>query len=276
MKKNLTVLEKFESNKVEYKEAKEALPQSVWKTISAFANTKGGIIVLGIKQDQNNQRIFKQGVKKPQKIVDDFVSTVSEKFNFCPVVEPEIVKEEDKSFILIYVEKAFRYEKPIYLKDAGPLKGGYKRIGSVDQKLTDKDLQRFFQERLHSPDAQVLKETKITDIDKHALSIYRNLRTIQKNDAKELFLKDKDLLKAYNLLSPEGKHLTVAGILLFGKSSIVKRHFPHFRIDIIRIKGVEWGKDKDPFLSQDFYGNILSLRSRILDTVDKFFLLLLN
>ena len=44
---------KIEGNDLEYKKAKNALPDSFWETYSAFANTNGGKIILGI--DEKNE-----------------------------------------------------------------------------------------------------------------------------------------------------------------------------------------------------------------------------
>lgn len=266
----LDIAREYETDKIEYKEAEQNLPQNIWKTISAFANAKGGIVVLGIKQENN--KLIEQGVKNPQKIIDDLVSTISEKFNFCPVVKPEILRKKNKYFVAIEVSEASKYEKPIYVKDAGPLKGGYKRIGSVDQRLTDKDLQKFFQERLASPDAQVLRDSDLVDVDKKTIDVFKEIRRLQKETAEELHLKGEELLKAYNMLSKDGKRLTVGGALLFGGTDAIKKFFPHFRLDIIRIKGVEWGKDKDPFLSADLIGNLINIRNQALDIIDRFYL----
>lgn len=64
----------------EVKEAKSELPKTVWETVSAFSNTSGGWIVLGVKQSGKTFEI--QGVGNIEKLEQDFLTTLrSEKFN---------------------------------------------------------------------------------------------------------------------------------------------------------------------------------------------------
>lgn len=258
-----------EGPRLEFKLSAKQLSKDLWETVSAFANTDGGLILLGFRSTEGKHVL--EGVVNAEKLLDDFSSTISEKFNFCPLVKTEIIKLEGKNIIAIEVAQSPEYQKPLYVKDAGPLKGGHKRIGAADIRLSDHDVHRFYLSRSGSPDSQVCDGAGIEDLDPVAVSGFRELRKLEAPNAPELKLTDEELLKSYQLMDEAGK-LNVAGVLLFGKERVVKKHFPAFRLDIIRIKGLEWGKDRDPFLSRDLKGNLMYLRTAAIDFIEQFFL----
>ena len=74
---DLQKLENYrENNRIEAKKALGGLPQSIWETYSAFANTLGGIILLGVKEDPDR---FLQAVDlpDPDKLIKDFWDTIN-------------------------------------------------------------------------------------------------------------------------------------------------------------------------------------------------------
>ena len=71
---------------LECKKAKAEVPKSVWQTYSAFANTIGGLILLGVDEDLQEKDVSKRfqiiGVDEPSKIITDFWNTLnSDKVN---------------------------------------------------------------------------------------------------------------------------------------------------------------------------------------------------
>ena len=58
----------------EVKAAKSELPKNIWETVSAFSNTSGGWIVLGVKQSGKTFEI--QGVGNIEKLEQDFIGTL--------------------------------------------------------------------------------------------------------------------------------------------------------------------------------------------------------
>lgn len=62
------------------KKAESAIPNSVWETYSSFANTDGGMILLGvvqnIKEPNPDKRFSFSSVKNPDQRIRDFWNTI--------------------------------------------------------------------------------------------------------------------------------------------------------------------------------------------------------
>ena len=86
------ILLKGERVTLECKKAKSEMPKSIWQTFSAFANTIGGMILLGVDENMQEKDIQKRyqiiGVDEPRKIVTDFWNTLnSDKVNENSLVD---------------------------------------------------------------------------------------------------------------------------------------------------------------------------------------------
>ena len=67
-----------ENNRIEVKRAKGGLPNSLWETYSAFANTDGGIILLGVDEKENHTLVV-TGVEDVHKMKADFWNVINNK-----------------------------------------------------------------------------------------------------------------------------------------------------------------------------------------------------
>jgi len=65
-----------EGNKLEAKKAIGGLQQSLWASYSAFANTNGGVIILGV-EELADKSLRAVGVSDPQKQLSDFWNTAN-------------------------------------------------------------------------------------------------------------------------------------------------------------------------------------------------------
>ena len=73
---HLDFLEEYrEDNRVEAKRAQGGLPHSLWETYSAFANTLGGVILLGVAESEDKS-LYSVPLFDPQELVDEFWSMV--------------------------------------------------------------------------------------------------------------------------------------------------------------------------------------------------------
>lgn len=71
---NLVEFLEKEGVDIEFKEASFALPKSMWETVSVFANTNGGVLVLGVAE--KNHTFTVTGVSGADRMESDFWNTI--------------------------------------------------------------------------------------------------------------------------------------------------------------------------------------------------------
>ena len=69
-----SLIQKEEAVDLEFKIAKDGLPNSLWDTYSSFANTDGGVIILGVKEYKQQfiiEGLTKEYYKRVKKEITD-------------------------------------------------------------------------------------------------------------------------------------------------------------------------------------------------------------
>ena len=228
---------------IEYKEASGDLPKSLWETYSAFANTIGGVIVLGIKEHRNRydeERFEIKGVADADKMLKTFWDTInSDKVsrNILFDHDVECIEHEGKTLIAIHVPMANYTMRPVYI-NKNLLSGSFKRNYEGDYHCTDEEVRSMLRDaNENGNDGLMLENYDMNDIDLSTLHAYRNHFKVSNVDHVFNQLDDKDFLRSMGGYTTDRntrrEGLTMAGLMMFGKGLPVRDRFDNIRMDYI-------------------------------------------
>lgn len=267
------------TDETEHLEAKSisemSVGRSVFETICAFCNEPdlgGGTLLLGVEKEQSLFPLYSaSGVKDTDKISSDIVTGCASFFNNA--VRPSITVEvvDGATVLKVDVPELASHLKPIFFLATGLPKGAYRRVGPSDVKCTEEDLLTLYKgKQSGSFDSHVVADATLEDIDPSAIAAYRKSRSDLNPEAIELQWSDEELLHSVGAVRRlDGQlRVTATGIIVFGKTSALRRLFPTHRVDYIRIQGKEWVQDPEHrFESVDMRGPIVTIISRILAAI---------
>jgi len=138
-----------ESNRLEAKKAFGGLPQSIWETYCAFANTNGGVILLGVEESEDGS-LSAKGVENPEKMIADFWNNINNpqkvSINLLSDKRVKIVEVDGCQIISIDVPRAERTDKPIYIGE-NPLTGTFRRNGEGDYRCDKEELKAMLRDQ---------------------------------------------------------------------------------------------------------------------------------
>ena len=137
-----------ENNRIEAKKATGGLPRSIWETYSVFANTGGGVILLGVGEDEKDRRLYPVDLPDPQRLVAQFLELVNDtrivNRNLLKPSSIAVEKLDGKEIVVIRVPRATRKEKPVYI-GGNPLTGTYYRSGDGDYRCSAEDVKEMIE-----------------------------------------------------------------------------------------------------------------------------------
>lgn len=212
----------------EFKSAKGGLPVSLWETYSAMANTDGGAIVLGVKEQNGGFQV--QGLDDPARIAKDFWNTINNRgkvsANLLNNQDIRIVSVAGKPVLVVQVPRANRRQRPIFVGQ-NPLEGTYRRFNDGDYLCSRDEVSRMLADQsTEAQDSRILEHFTLEDLDAASLQQYRNI--FRALDASHPWLAEDDrgLLaklggwRTDRLTGQQG--LTVAGMLMFGTDEAIR------------------------------------------------------
>lgn len=230
-------LDKYrENNRIEAKKALGGLPKSIWETYSAFANTLGGIILLGV-EELPDKSLRTVDLPDPDKLIKEFwdIANNPNKTSVNVLSSKDVfVKEVNGNrIIVITVPRAERSYKPVYI-DGNPL-CTYRRNGEGDYKCTKEEYQAMVRDAsVKTQDMLILEEMNLSVFNRESVRSYRQRMRLSRPGHVWEALDDEDfLLKlgAVGIGSDGKKHPTSAGLLMFGNEYDILREYNAYFLD---------------------------------------------
>lgn len=224
---------KTETNNIEFKKAKDGVPENLYDTFSSFSNTSGGIIIFGV-DEKNNYDIC--GITNP----DIFQKKIIEQSLMMePKIRPiiTICEYDGKIIASAEIPELDVFNKPCYYSGKGKMKGSYIRVGDADLPMTDYEIYSFDAFKYKTEDELRSKERIEKDIF-NEISINSFLDKIISVKPNLINL-DRDTILKMNGIIDKNNYPTVCGILNFGKYPQI--FSPNLDIVAVRCSTNEYG-----------------------------------
>jgi len=205
-------------------------PDGVLRTIVAFANTAGGVLLIGVEDRSRAIR----GVSEPLDLEERLANLISDRISPRLVPEIEILPWRRTQVLALQVHPS--PSRPHHLIREGRAAGVYVRVGSTNRRA-DADL---IEELGRYARGEGFDEQPMPGLDSEAL----DFRAASESFATTRALARRDLETLRLLTEHQGRPVpTVGGMILFGRER--DRHFPDAWIQAGRFAGTDKGRILD-------------------------------
>ncbi len=217
---------------VEVKRAEKRLPRRIWETLSAFANSAGGgILIFGVDEGSNFDII---GVEDPAKFQADLASMCD---NMEPPLRPVIDTHEieGRRVVVAEIPEVPLEQKPCFYRPVGLPYGAYIRVADGDRRLTDYEIHLYLSWRQRPRyDREPVVDKTASDLNPDLLQSFLDHLRSRKPDAPYSDWDDERILRTFGVVVTQNGRLvpTLAGYLCF--ADFPQDEFPGLHLTVVR------------------------------------------
>mgnify|MGYP000061885422 CR=1 FL=1 len=252
------IISKGEGPRIEFKQAQNGVPATLYDSVCAFLNKEGGIILLGVTDNGVVLRL-------------DAANIVQLKQNIVTALNnPDVI---NPPYPLPVRDAAYEGKNILYIrvpvsslvhKHAGII---YDRENDSDIKVTDERQigEIYFRKRQSFTETQIFPELKMEHLNTDVFAKVRKLIAAINTTHPWLTATDERILRDVNFIrrdfSTGEEGLTLAAALVFGKDETIGNILPAYKLDVmVRRENTDRWDDRLPPLRTnlvDTYINVL-------------------
>lgn len=235
-----------DDGRFEAKSCDRGIGGSVWESVSAFANTNGGTLLLGISESDDFVPV--KGFD-PNRITAQFIEGMGDgnpqgvRLTNPPIYEISRYEDHGRPFLAIDIHENSIAEKPCYITAKGPQSGGYRRVDDKDVRLSTTEVFEFKNALIPSPaDRQTVPEATLRDLKQDAVDAIIESAGRSSKILRGITDRNEQLARL-NIINSDGK-VRLAGLLAAGQYP--QQFYPKLLIDVAIHPGLTKASSEGP------------------------------
>ena len=262
-----------ETDAVEFKLAKGGVPASFWESYSAFANTDGGVVILGVGESGGKRHVA--GVADADKMVADIWNAANnpQRVSANVLFNRQVYKADcdGKTLVVMEVPRAERTERPVHVGQ-DVFRGTFRRNGEGDYRCGREAVEAMIRDKCpETADNCLLEDMTVADLNQESVARYRLMFRQSKPEHAWTQIPDDEFLVKIGAAKKDSRGVVrpmLAGLLCFGDFVTISNVLPDYFLDYRErlADGTRW-TDRVAAHDATWSGNVIDFYFRVYDKV---------
>ncbi|MCK6517110.1 putative DNA binding domain-containing protein [Myxococcota bacterium] len=227
----------FEAKLAAGQDGRGALPESLWETYSAMANTKGGLILLGAKERKDGS-LEPRGFVDVERVEADLWNLLQNpqkvSANVLRREDVERVEIDGCTLLLLRVPKAARGDRPVYMNGSWE-RGAFVRVHEGDRRADREVARRMLADAIRDRDSGGVDDLTLADLNADSVRRYREFFAARRPEHPFLQHNDEGFLVSIGAARRERGGAqqvrpTWAGLWMLGEETTIRELAPHWHL----------------------------------------------